>query len=141
MLNKGPEVNNNHHFSNDFILAKFLEVSRRFPGPMIHDQYGFDKSYAHLLGDAVRTRDELIKALPPSHMLPALLGVLKDTEEIPRTISQKPIEKLILRDFFGVTDYWSIENPTPGVESCGNLPPQSEATTRPGDWCGLQRAD
>ncbi|PIG79525.1 hypothetical protein AARAC_000449 [Aspergillus arachidicola] len=87
-----------------------------------------------------RVRSDLSKYLP-TYMLPALLRVLKDTEEIPRTISQKPIKKLILRDFFGVTDYWSIENPTPGVETCGNLPPQREATTRPWDWCGLQRAD
>lgn len=85
-------------------------------------------------------RTELSETLP-TYKLPMLLRILKAGEEVPMTISQKPIRKEIVKQYFGVTDYWSAENPTPGVESWGNAPEQIAAKTRPWDWCGLQRAD
>lgn len=87
-----------------------------------------------------RIRSDLSETLP-TYMLPMLLRIMDDEEEVPRTVSQKPIKKKILEQFFGVTDYWSFDSPTPRVESWGNAPEQVEAKTRPWDWCGLQRAD
>ena len=62
------EAKKNIIIPNDFILAKLLDVSQRFLGQMFHDEYGFDKEYAHLLADVIRTRDDLIKSLPPSSL-------------------------------------------------------------------------
>jgi malonyl-CoA/methylmalonyl-CoA synthetase len=75
-----------------------------------------------------------------TYMLPTLLRIMKDGEEVPRTTSQKPIKKRIVKEFFAA-DCWSADEPTPGVESWGNQPDQVEAKTRAWDWCGLQRAD
>lgn len=87
-------------------------------------------------------RTDLSQGLP-TYKLPMLLRILKGGEEVPMTISQKPIRREIVKQYFGVTDhqYWSGEDPTPGVQSWGNAPEQIAAKTRPWDWCGLQRAD
>ncbi|CAM1509752.1 Fc.00g000870.m01.CDS01 [Cosmosporella sp. VM-42] len=87
-----------------------------------------------------RIRLDLMGGLP-TYMLPVLLRILSDEEDVPRTVSQKPIKKRILQELFGITDYWSVDNPNPKVESWGNQPEQIQAKTRPWDWCGLQRAD
>ncbi|KAM3504887.1 hypothetical protein MY11210_008183 [Beauveria gryllotalpidicola] len=51
----------------------------------------------------------------PKYMRPYLLRVLGD-EQIPLTSSQKPNKPLMLRQFFGVTDFWNAEKPKPGVQ-------------------------
>ncbi|POR37072.1 Acyl-CoA synthetase family member 3, mitochondrial [Tolypocladium paradoxum] len=87
-----------------------------------------------------RVRADLSESLP-AYMRPYLLRVMDAGEEVPYTVSLKPIKREILKRFFGITDYWSVEDPTPGVESWGNQPAQLEAETKPWDWCGLQRSE
>ncbi|KND87442.1 Acyl-CoA synthetase family member 3, mitochondrial [Tolypocladium ophioglossoides CBS 100239] len=87
-----------------------------------------------------RVRADLSETLP-AYMRPYLLRIMDDGEKVPCTVSSKPIKKEILKQFFGITEYWSIENPTPGVESWGDQPVQVEAETKPWDWCGLQRSE
>ncbi|UNI19532.1 hypothetical protein JDV02_005712, partial [Purpureocillium takamizusanense] len=51
---------------NDPMLVQLLKVVRRTTEPMIHDGYGFDKTYADLLGDVIQTRNLLRTRLPPA---------------------------------------------------------------------------
>ena len=52
---------------NDPIIAKLVQQAQRIPTePMIHDSYGFNKSYPQLLGDAMRTRESILKILSPA---------------------------------------------------------------------------
>lgn len=87
-----------------------------------------------------RVRAELAATLP-AYMLPSLLRIMNAGEQVPYTVSLKPNLREIVQRFFLVTDYWSIEAPTPGVESWGNQPHQIDAETRAWDWCGLQRSE
>lgn len=105
-------------------------------GALIRLKHGVPKEEISL----ARVRADLSETLP-AYMRPYLLRVMNDGEEVPHTVSLKPIKREILKQFFGITDYWSVEDPTPGVESLGNQPLQLEAETKPWDWCGLQRSE
>ncbi|OBT53698.1 hypothetical protein VE04_06328 [Pseudogymnoascus sp. 24MN13] len=85
-----------------------------------------------------RIRSDLQSSLAP-FMLPALLRILEDKEELPRTVSGKPIKRQILMDFFGAVDGGLAENIPPRVERYNKLM-TVEAQAKPWDWCGLQRA-
>lgn len=74
----------------------------------------------------------------PTYMLPVLLRVLQDGEEVPLTVSQKPIRNEIVKKYFLVGDYWSVEKPTPGVECGDNEPEGREHIGAAWDWAGLQ---
>ncbi|PKK48947.1 hypothetical protein CI102_7970 [Trichoderma harzianum] len=87
-----------------------------------------------------RIRSDLMQSLP-MYMLPAILRILKDGEEIPRNISGKVVKAAVRRELFATTDWWPHSNPPAEVEYWGNMPPIFEAATRPWDWCGVQRAD
>ncbi|PNP49778.1 hypothetical protein THARTR1_09546 [Trichoderma harzianum] len=87
-----------------------------------------------------RIRSDLMQSLP-MYMLPAILRILKDGEDIPRNISGKVVKAAVRRELFATTEWWPHSNPPPEVEYWGNMPPIFEAATRPWDWCGVQRAD
>ncbi|KAF7556725.1 hypothetical protein G7Z17_g1218 [Cylindrodendrum hubeiense] len=55
-------------FPNDHMLAKLLNTAKSTDEDIIHDAYGFDKTYAQLLGDIVKTRDSLRACLPPASL-------------------------------------------------------------------------
>jgi malonyl-CoA/methylmalonyl-CoA synthetase len=84
-----------------------------------------------------RVRSDLKESLP-TYMLPAILRILKDDEEIPRTVSGKAIKKTICKEFFATTDWWPHNNPPLDVEYCGNMPLVDGEMT-PWDWSGTQR--
>ncbi|KAK2855710.1 hypothetical protein FQN49_004921 [Arthroderma sp. PD_2] len=78
----------------------------------------------------------------PAYMRPYLLRVLADDEHIPLTHSQKPSKRGILKQFFGVTDFWNRENPAPGVQvwpTKFDVSDKSNATDgNPWDFAGWQ---
>ncbi|KAF4504454.1 hypothetical protein G6O67_007904 [Ophiocordyceps sinensis] len=80
-------------------------------------------------------RSDLRYSLAP-YKLPTLLRILKDGEDLPRTVSGKPIKRQILNLYFGSTDGAQPKTDPPGVERCG-----WEAAIKPWDFCGLQSAD
>ncbi|KAK5991607.1 Acyl-CoA ligase oryP-like protein [Cladobotryum mycophilum] len=85
----------------------------------------------------LRLHTDLADALPV-YMRPYLLRVLNDEEEVPYTASQKPMKRDILKEFFGVTEFWNMEDPTPGVEVWGSrlalILPAQGTTLKPWDW-------
>ncbi|KHN97323.1 AMP-dependent synthetase/ligase [Metarhizium album ARSEF 1941] len=89
--------------------------------------------------DLARIRSDLSED-HAAFTLPVVLRILDDGEEVPVTVSQKPMRKQAARKFFLTDDYWSPENPTPGVEYVDPKPTNQEAKTRRiWDWAGLQR--
>ncbi|KAM0743986.1 hypothetical protein ACQRIT_001300 [Beauveria bassiana] len=68
-------------FPQDPILVQLLIASQNVadPEPMIHDVMGFSKSYGHLLGDILATRQRLLLQLPETML--DQRGLLK--EEVP----------------------------------------------------------
>lgn len=72
----------------------------------------------------------------PTYMMPTLLKVLKDEEELPCTVIGKPEKKEILRIYFGSENGVQVEDYPPEVESCP-IPKPGEAT-KPWDWDGRQ---
>ena len=54
----------------DPILIRLLEAARLTEEQVIYDHYGFDKTYAQLLGDILATRDRLRLDLPASLLTP-----------------------------------------------------------------------
>lgn len=89
--------------------------------------------------DLKRIRRDMNESLP-KYMLPVLVKVLGSGEEMPQTVSQKPIKSQIIQKYFGVKS-WSSENSILGVEYLGSMPTPVEADTKLWDWLGLQRAD
>ncbi|UKZ70905.1 uncharacterized protein TrAtP1_011876 [Trichoderma atroviride] len=87
-----------------------------------------------------RLRKDMNETLP-KYMLPVLVKILGPGEEMPQTVSQKPIKSQIIKRYFGVDRSWSAENSVCGVEYWGSMPAPVEADTKPWDWLGLQRAD
>lgn len=82
-----------------------------------------------------------LSAILATHKLPALLRVLDEGEEIPRTAAGKPIKRGWLKQFFGIQDFVPAGYSWPRTEYWGNQPEQVLAEIRPWDWCGLQRSD
>ncbi|KAK1244208.1 hypothetical protein MKX08_002346 [Trichoderma sp. CBMAI-0020] len=87
-----------------------------------------------------RLRKDMNEALP-KYMLPVLVKILGPGDDMPQTVSQKPIKSQIIKRYFGVDRSWSAENSVCGVEYWGSMPAPVEADTKPWDWLGLQRAD
>ncbi|KAM0522964.1 hypothetical protein ACHAPE_001453 [Trichoderma viride] len=87
-----------------------------------------------------RLRKDMNEALP-KYMLPVLVKILGPGEEMPQTVSQKPIKSQIIKKYFGVDRSWSAEKSVRGVEYWGSMPAPVEADTKMWDWHGLQRAD
>ncbi|RFU29333.1 hypothetical protein B7463_g7018, partial [Scytalidium lignicola] len=73
--------------------------------------------------------------------LPAILRILREGDDVPRTPSEKPIKRGLLKQFFNISDFVPLNYCEPGVEYWGNQPEQVLSQTRPWDWCGLQRDD
>lgn len=70
----------------------------------------------------------------PTYMLPVLLRLLKDGEEVPLTVSQKPVRKEMVKQYFLSDDYWSVEAPTPGVECWDRGIKERDHTGTAWDW-------
>lgn len=87
-----------------------------------------------------KVRKDLSAILAP-HKLPALLRVLDEGEEIPRTASSKPIKRGLLKQFFGIQDFVPAGYSWPRTEYWGNQPEEVLTGMRPWDWGGLQRSD
>ncbi|KAM5475806.1 hypothetical protein McanCB56680_007991 [Microsporum canis] len=101
------------------------------------------------VNDTVKREDMTIEKLHndlsdalPAYMRPYLLRVLADDEQIPLTDSQKPLKRGMLKQFFGVTDFWNAENPTPGVQiwpmrlAMSSIP--NARDVKPWDFAGWQ---
>ena len=68
--------------------------------------------------DLARIRADLAGSVA-KYMLPVVLRVLGEDEQIPRTYSGKPIKKRILSEFLGTADWFPAEEVPEGVEYCG----------------------
>ncbi|KAK2865068.1 hypothetical protein FQN49_003946 [Arthroderma sp. PD_2] len=86
-------------------------------------------------------RSDLSRSLPP-FMLPTALRILTAEEVLPRTVSDKPIKRRILEEYFGTTDWFSASNLPRGVGYWGldQIDDVREGETKSWDWCGLQFA-
>ncbi|KAJ5903493.1 hypothetical protein N7504_005876 [Penicillium tannophilum] len=82
-----------------------------------------------------------LSATLATHKLPALLRILQDGEEIPRTAGGKSIKPGLLQKFFGIENIIPKGYSWPHTEFWGNGIEQGLRQTRPWDWCGLQRSD
>ena len=82
-------------------------------------------------------RSDLARTLPP-FMLPVLLRILQDGEDLPRTISGKPIKRNILKDYFGIMDGTPAQRVPAGIQQWA-VPRRADGEYKPWDWCGLQR--
>ncbi|KAM3499225.1 hypothetical protein MY10362_007506 [Beauveria mimosiformis] len=161
-------------FPNDPILVGMLESSKLTEEVIIKDAYGFDKTYAELLADIHATRHAIQEILPPSaftskglvteqyqyigaltrgmiraYTRPFLLRILREGEAIPYTVSQKPLAREIVRQYFAPTGIWDSGVPTAGVEVWGSslatlnrfIPDKLlEHSLKPWDWAGVQMA-
>lgn len=104
------------------------------------EQEQLQSRYAEQTIDLARLRRDMNESLP-KYMLPVLVKILGPGEEMPQTVSQKPIKSQIIKKYFGVDKSWSAENSVLGVEYWGSMPTPVEADTKLWDWLGLQRAD
>ncbi|KAH7128998.1 hypothetical protein EDB81DRAFT_808572 [Dactylonectria macrodidyma] len=83
-----------------------------------------------------------LRANLPQYMLPILLRILKDGEDFSRTVSGKFIKPKVLKESFGTTEWFLVNDLPTGVEYCGSTVPMIiEAETKPWDWSGIQCAD
>lgn len=55
-------------FPNDPVLVRLLKSAKLTTGIIIHDAYGFHKSYSDLLGDIIETRAVLWTNLLPTSL-------------------------------------------------------------------------
>ncbi|KAM4055712.1 AMP-binding enzyme [Hirsutella rhossiliensis] len=85
-----------------------------------------------------RIRCDLAASLA-AYMLPTLLRVLKEDEELPRTASGKLLKRQILRDYFGNADGMPACRVPADVEQCARSRLIWEGS-KPWDGSGLQRA-
>lgn len=65
-----PMAETSRTLPGDPILIRLLEAARLTEEQVIYDHYGFDKTYAQLLGDILATRDRLRLDLPASLLTP-----------------------------------------------------------------------
>ena len=72
-------------------------------------------------------------------MLPTVLSVVREGQELPRTHSGKVVKRNVLRDYLGVTEWFPSEAVPPGVEFWGsNIPHVNEAEAKLWDRGGMQ---
>ncbi|KAK0724102.1 hypothetical protein B0H67DRAFT_640675 [Lasiosphaeris hirsuta] len=79
----------------------------------------------------------------PKYMLPVVLRVVAEDEQIPRTHSGKPIKKWILCELLSTKEWFVADEVPKGVEYCGCDDPSSAGENRarnPWDYGGMQRA-
>lgn len=76
-----------------------------------------------------------------TYKLPTVLRILRDGEEIPRTVAGKPIKPGLMQRFFNVKDFLPANYAADGVECWRSTDEQLSHETRPWDWCGMQRND
>lgn len=91
-------VRTTRKFPNDPILVKLLHSAKLTTEQVIHDAYGFDKTYADLLGDIVQTRDA-IRANLPSTALNAH-GIFNDERPYVCVLTRSGYEFLVA--FFAI---------------------------------------
>jgi malonyl-CoA/methylmalonyl-CoA synthetase len=89
--------------------------------------------------DLARIRADLAGVLA-AYMLPVVLRILQEGEQLPRTHSGKPIKSRILGELLGTTKWFPAHDLPEGVEYCGCKPVIDEKTARPWDWAGMQCA-
>ncbi|UKZ72529.1 hypothetical protein TrVFT333_000159 [Trichoderma virens FT-333] len=107
---------------------------------LTREQEQLQSRHGERIIDLARLRADMNETLP-KYMLPVLVKILGPGEEMPQTVSHKPIKNQIIKKCFGVEKSWSAENSIPGVEYWGSMPAPEEADTKLWDWLGLQRAD
>ncbi|KJZ72286.1 hypothetical protein HIM_08327 [Hirsutella minnesotensis 3608] len=125
------------YISDAHVLGVPDHEARELCGAVVRLRKGADQSSGSV--SLARIRDDLSGSLP-TYMLPLLLHILGDDEQVPHTVSQKPIKRRMRKMFFGVDDFWSPELPSPGVEFWDDFSDQVKGEARPWDWSGLQRA-
>lgn len=89
-----------HTFPKDPVLERLVAASRHVPGSetIIHDTFGFEKTYDELFGDILRTRDLLRSQLPSFTM--SNDGILHEDFPYVAAISQSGYEFLVM--FFAI---------------------------------------
>lgn len=90
-------------------------------------------------GTLARIRHDLEGSLA-YYMMPVLLRILSEEEDVPVTVSGKPVKGQILKDYFGSVGGIPAEIMPPGVEVY-TFQETAETKTKTWDWCGLQCAE
>ncbi|RDL35780.1 Uncharacterized protein BP5553_06392 [Venustampulla echinocandica] len=108
-----------YHFPNDPVLARLLIAANRTPGSkiVVHDAYGYEKTYLHLLGDIIHMRSVLTQRLAPSPVAPNWL--LKNDSRYVGILSKSAYEFLV--SFFAIRSIGG----TPILLSSGILPEEA----------------
>jgi malonyl-CoA/methylmalonyl-CoA synthetase len=75
-------------------------------------------SYPQII-DLQKIRSDLALAIE-LYKLPALLRILQDGEEVPRTASDKAMKKKMLEQYFHISNYRPPQYAVKGVEFWGN---------------------
>lgn len=119
------------------VLAVTHREARQLCGAVVRFQKGsFFEPGA--LTTLTRIRADLAGSLAP-FMLPTVLSVLREGQELPRTHSGKVVKENVLRDCLGVTEWFSAEAVAPEVEFWGcDLPKVDEAEAKLWDCGGMQ---
>jgi malonyl-CoA/methylmalonyl-CoA synthetase len=125
------------YISEACVLAVPHREARQLCGAVVRFQKGsfFEPSALTALA---RIRADLAGSLAP-FMLPMVLSVLREGQELPRTHSGKVVKRNVSRDCLGVTEWFSAEAVAPGVEFWGSdLPQVDEAEAKLWDRGGMQ---
>ncbi|KAF5611523.1 acetyl synthetase [Fusarium subglutinans] len=125
------------YISEACVLAIPHREARQLCGAAVRFQKG---SFAEPGAPTVlaRIRADLAVSLAP-FMLPTVLAVLGEGQQLPRTHSGKVMKRDVLRDCFGVAEWFSAETMASGVEFWGSdLPHVDEAGAKLWDRGGMQ---
>ncbi|OBS21185.1 hypothetical protein FPOA_07523 [Fusarium poae] len=125
------------YISEACVLAVPHREARQLCGAVVRFQKGSFTEPGALTALA-RIRADLAGSLAP-FMLPTVLTVLREGQQLPRTHSDKIMKRNVLRDCLGVTEWFSAETMAPGVEFWGSdLPQVDEAGAKLWDRGGMQ---
>ncbi|KOS16972.1 Malonate--CoA ligase [Escovopsis weberi] len=80
---------------------------------------------------------EDLRPLIPEYMHPTVLRLIEADEDMPQTITGKPIKRLVVKKFFGVDEYWDAASAGPGVEWNGKMSLHAQGEKKPWVWAGL----
>lgn len=127
------------YITEAYVLAAPHHEARELPAAIVR-LTDTNKSMDNSEITLQRIRDDLY-ATTAAYKLPALLRVLQNGEVIPRSPTDKPIKRGLLKLYFDISTFVPPDYSVPGVEYWGNRLDQVESKTRPWDWCGLQRGD
>lgn len=128
-----------HYVADACVLGVPYHEARQLCGAVIRLRTNGRDLFPQSHVDLARIRADLEGVLA-AYMLPVVLRILQDGEQLPRTDSGKPIKKRILAELLGTTEWFPAENLPEGVEYCGCNPVVDEGKTRPWDWGGMQCA-